>query len=378
MRTLPPPETFTEIPLSEAERERYLRQTSLPGFGEAGQEALRSARVLCIGAGGLGCPALTYLAAAGVGTLGIVDPDQVERSNLHRQPLHGENDLGQRKTDSAARQLRAINPHVEVKTHAIPFTVENAAELLSDYDLLLDGTDNFPTRYLSNDAAFFAGKPNVYGSVFRFEGSVSLFDPHRGGPCYRCLFPEPPEEGSVPNCAEGGVLGVLPGIIGSLQALEAIKWLTGLGDSLRGRLLHFDASTMKFRTLALRADPSCPLCGEAPTLKRLQAVQLPCALGLGELSPEELETQQKLDPTLQLIDVREEREFLQGHIPGARLLPLSQLLQRLGEIDRQRPVYLHCQKGGRSAQAGRLLLDQGFSPVTHLVGGYQAWLSSQS
>jgi sulfur-carrier protein adenylyltransferase/sulfurtransferase len=347
--------------------------------GIAGQRKLKSARVLTVGAGGLGSPLSLYLAAAGVGTIGIVDFDVVDLTNLQRQIVHGTSTLGQPKLESAEARLGDVNPNVRIEKHETRLTSQNALEILGEYDIIVDGTDNFPTRYLVNDACVLLGKPNVYGSIFRFEGQASVFD-SRQGPCYRCLYSEPPPPGLVPSCAEGGVLGVLPGIIGSIQALETIKWIIGAGDSLVGRLLLFDALKLRFRELQLRKDPSCPICGEQPTIRELIDYEAFCGIGAEpaydgpEVTAEELsrEMQQK-GPELVLIDVREPHEWEIAHIEGARLIPLGQLPERLGELDGHAEIVTHCHHGVRSMKALQLLKGAGFSRVRSLAGGIDAW-----
>ncbi|MFL6528712.1 MAG: molybdopterin-synthase adenylyltransferase MoeB, partial [Chthoniobacterales bacterium] len=297
---------------SDDERARYSRQLMLPQIGAAGQERLKNARVLCIGAGGLGSPAALYLAAAGVGTLGIVDSDRVDLSNLHRQILHGTSDVGREKLESARDRIAETNPHVNVVLHNERFTADNAMEIVRNFDIVVDGSDNFPTRYASNDACVLAAKPNVYGSVFQFDGQAAVFAPHLGAPCYRCIFPEPPPPGAAPSCAEAGVLGVLPGIVGLIQATETIKLITGLAEPLLGRLLHFDALKMTFREFKLRRDLQCPICGEAPTISTPQQVGAACASPTG-LTVRELKAKLEAGEPLQLIDVREPAEYEIAH-----------------------------------------------------------------
>jgi molybdopterin/thiamine biosynthesis adenylyltransferase/rhodanese-related sulfurtransferase len=332
---------------------------------------------LCIGAGGLGSPSAMYLAAAGVGTLGLVDADRVELSNLQRQLLYGSGDVGRAKVEAARDRIREINPHVEVRLHHARFTSENAIEIVSDYDLVVDGSDNFPTRYLSNDVCVFAKKPNIYGSVFRFDGQTTVFAPNLGGPCYRCLFPEPPPAGTVPNCAEAGVLGVLPGVIGMMQAIETIKLILGLGDSLVGRLLHFDALKMKFREFKLKRDPQCPVCGENPSITGPIDYEQFCGVGAAESVPEisVTELKRKLDAreTFQLLDVREPNEYEIARIDGARLIPLGELSRRLGEIRNGGEIVVHCHSGVRSAHAVQVLQKAGYRNVFNLAGGIEAW-----
>ena len=316
------------------ENARYSRHLLMPEVGLAGQQRLKSARVLCIGAGGLGSPSALYLAAAGIGTLGLVDADRVELSNLQRQLLHGTSDIGRPKVESARDRLREVNPHIQVQLHEERFTSANAEELVTAYDLVIDGSDNFPTRYLSSDVCVLAQKPNIYGSVFRFDGQTTVFAPHLGGPCYRCLFPQPPPPGTVPSCAEAGVLGVLPGIIGMLQAIEAIKLITGLGESLLGRLIHFDALKMKWREFNLRRDPHCPVCGENPTITELIDYEHFCAGAtpadeaedtVPEITVQELKRRMSAGTPLLLLDVREPFEYDIARIDRATLIPLQQL-----------------------------------------------------
>jgi sulfur-carrier protein adenylyltransferase/sulfurtransferase len=373
------PAVGSETPLSHAEVLRYSRHLLLPEVGITGQRKLKQARVLTVGAGGLGSPLSLYLAAAGVGTIGIVDFDVVDLTNLQRQIVHGTSTLGRPKLESAEARLSDVNPNVRIEKHETRLTSENALEILREYDIVVDGTDNFPTRYLVNDACVLLGKPNVYGSIFRFEGQASLFYA-RQGPCYRCLYSEPPPPGLVPSCAEGGVLGVLPGIIGSIQALETIKWIIGAGDSLLGRLLLFDALRLRFRELQLRKDPACPLCGENPSIRGLIDYEAFCGIGAEpayagpEITAEELarEMQQK-GSNLVLIDVREPHEWEIAHIEGARLIPLSQLPERLGELDGHAEIVTQCHHGARSMKALQLLKGAGFSRVRSLAGGIDAW-----
>ncbi|HOX59621.1 MAG TPA: molybdopterin-synthase adenylyltransferase MoeB [Candidatus Paceibacterota bacterium] len=362
---------------------RYSRQLSLPEVGLEGQRKIRAASVLCIGAGGLGSPIAVYLAAAGIGKLGIVDFDAVELSNLHRQVLHGTADVGRPKTQSAQDALRRLNPNVEVALHNTRLTSENALDIIRPYDIVVDGTDNFPTRYLANDACVLLGKPNVYGSVFRFEGQASLFAPHLGGPCYRCLYPEPPPPGTVPSCAEGGVLGVLPGIIGLIQATEILKLVLGRGTSLLNRLLLFDALDMRFRELKLRRDPQCPLCGDKPVITQLIDYQVFCGAqpisDPATMHPDEVtvhDLKRALDnPQLgiRVLDVREPDEYQIARISGAHLFPLSKLSERLAELNPNQAYYLHCKGGGRSLQALQFLREHGFQQLKSVKGGITAW-----
>jgi molybdopterin/thiamine biosynthesis adenylyltransferase/rhodanese-related sulfurtransferase/molybdopterin converting factor small subunit len=373
------PVTQSEAQLSHAEVLRYSRHLLLPEVGIAGQRKLKAARVLTIGAGGLGSPLSLYLAAAGVGTIGIVDFDAVDLTNLQRQIVHGTSTLGRPKLESAEARLTDLNPNVRIEKHETRLGAENALEILGEYDIIVDGTDNFPTRYLVNDACVLLGKPNVYGSIFRFEGQASVFYANEG-PCYRCLYSEPPPPGLVPSCAEGGVLGVLPGIIGSIQALETIKWIIGAGDSLVGRLVLFDALKLRFRELQLRKDPACPICGENPSIHELIDYEAFCGIGaepsyLGpEITAEELrrELEQK-GSGLVLIDVREPHEWEIAHIEGAQLIPLGQLPERLGELDGHAEIVTHCHHGARSMKALGILKGAGFNKVRSLAGGIDAW-----
>jgi len=359
------------------ELQRYSRHLIMPEVTSEGQSRLKAARVLCIGAGGLGSPAALYLAAAGVGTIGIVDFDDVDLSNLQRQILHGTKDIGRGKLESARDRLHDINPQIELELHKCRFSSENAPQLVSRYDVIVDGSDNFPTRYLSNDVCVFARRPNVYGSVFRFEGQTTVFAPHLGGPCYRCLFPEPPPPESVPNCAQAGVLGVLPGIIGMLQAIETLKLILGIGEVLVGRLLHFDALKVKFRELNLRRDPQCPVCSENPTIFAPIDYEQFCGVGdegaIPGMSPHELKRRMDAGDPFELIDVREPFEYEIARIDGAKLIPLGEIAERLVELEREQPIIVHCHSGKRSAQAVRLLQQRGFAKVYNLEGGIDAW-----
>src|SRR6184192_3069797 len=363
------------VQLSAEELQRYSRHLIMPEVTLDGQRRLKAARVLCIGAGGLGSPAALYLAAAGVGTIGIVDFDDVDLSNLQRQILHGTKDIGRAKLESAQDRLRDINPEIGIELHQCRFSSENAPQIVSKYDIVVDGSDNFATRYLSNDVCVFARKPNVYGSVFRFEGQTTVFAPHLGGPCYRCLFPEPPPPGSVPNCAQAGVLGVLPGIIGTIQANEAIKLILGVGEPLLGRLLYFDALKMKFQEFNLRRDPQCPVCGDSPTITEPIDYEQFCGVATNIPTVSVRELKQKLDARepVQLVDVREPFEHEIASIDSARLIPLGELPDRLGELDRDRLTIVHCHSGMRSAQAVRLLRDAGFAKAFNLEGGIAKW-----
>ncbi len=368
-------------PLSAAELRRYGRHLLLPELGLEGQQRLKASSVLVVGAGGLGSPAAIYLATAGVGRIGLVDFDTVDATNLHRQILHGTSDVGRSKLASARDHLLELNPEIAIETHEARLTRSNALDLLGRYDVVLDGTDNFATRYLVNDACAFLARPNVHGSVFRFEGQVSVFDARRG-PCYRCLYPDPPPPGLVPSCAEGGVLGVLPGVIGVLQAIEAIKLLVNLGDPLIGRLLVFDALGMSFRELRLRKDPACPLCGTHPTLTGLIDYDSWCAGPPEEnaamtesvdLSVRDYQALRERGEDHVLVDVREPHEHQIAHIEGATLIPLRTLPERIGELDRNRTVVLFCHHGGRSMRALEYLRGQGFTRVRNLKGGIDAW-----
>src|SRR5438309_1672643 len=363
--------------MTKDEQLRYSRHMIMPEVGAEGKRRLNAARVLCIGAGGLGSPAALYLAAAGIGKLGLVDFDDVDLSNLQRQILHGTKDVGRKKVDSARDRLRDANPNIEIEAHECRFASKNALEVVSDYDVVVDGSDNFPTRYLSNDVCVFAQKPNVYGSVFRFEGQTIVFAPHLGGPCYRCLFPEPPPPESVPNCAQAGVLGVLPGIIGMLQAIEAIKLILGIGEPLIGRLLHFDALKVKFRELNLRHDAQCPVCGDTPTIFSPIDYEQFCGARDEETIPaiSAHELKRKLDAheAFELIDVREPFEYEIARIDGAQLIPLGEIANRADELQRGQQIVVHCHSGTRSAQAVRLLQQRGFSNVYNLEGGIDAW-----
>jgi molybdopterin/thiamine biosynthesis adenylyltransferase/rhodanese-related sulfurtransferase len=365
------------VHLSTEELQRYSRHLIMPEVTADGQRRLKAARVLCIGAGGLGSPAALYLAAAGVGTIGIVDFDDVDLSNLQRQILHGTKDVGRGKLESARDRLGDINPEIDIELHQCRFSSENASEIVSKYDVVVDGSDNFATRYLSNDVCVFAQKPNVYGSVFRFEGQTTVFAPHLGGPCYRCLFPEPPPPESVPNCAQAGVLGVLPGIIGMLQAIEAIKLILGIGEPLIGRLLHFDALKVKFRELNLRRDAQCPVCGDTPTIFSPIDYEQFCRARDEEtipaISAQELKRKLDAHEAFELIDVREPFEYEIARIDGAKLIPLAEIGERTEELQREQPIVVHCHSGTRSAQAVRLLQQRGFSNVYNLEGGIDAW-----
>jgi sulfur-carrier protein adenylyltransferase/sulfurtransferase len=364
--------------LSPDEVRRYSRHLIIPNVGRDGQEKLKAARVLLVGTGGLGSPLALYLAAAGVGTLGLVDFDVVDESNLQRQVLHGTSDVGRQKLDSARDTLREINPHVEVHLHPTRLTSQNALEIIAQYDIVADGTDNFPTRYLVNDACVLQGKPNVYGSIFQFEGQVSVFGAHNG-PCYRCLFREPPPPGLVPSCAEGGVLGVLPGIVGSLQALEVLKLILGVGEPLIGRLQLFDGLKFKWRELRVRKNPACPVCSEQRTIHQLIDYERFCGITpeptVAQITARELKARLDRGDAVTIIDVREPREWeiasLAGY--GARLIPLGELPQRLNEVDTRNDVVVHCKSGARSARALQQLQAAGVDRIWNLQGGILAW-----
>ena len=369
--------------LTREEVQRYSRHLIMPEVGVDGQRKLKAARVLCVGAGGLGAPASMYLAAAGVGTLGLVDFDAVDASNLHRQVIYDTTDVGKRKLEAARDRLTAMNPSVKVVMHELALTSNNALDVLKDYDVILDGTDNFQTRYLVNDACVLLGKPNAYGSIFRFDGQASVFAV-KGGPCYRCLYPEPPPPGLVPSCAEGGVLGVLPGVIGVIQATEAIKLILGSGQPLIGRLLLYDALQMRFRELKLRRDPECPICGDRPSIHALidydqfcgvvPAHAQPATAGVPEVTVEQMKAKMDRGEDFFLLDVREPNEYQICRIEGAKLIPLGELAQRTGELDLNREMIVHCKMGGRSAKAVSLLQERGFNRVSNLKGGILAWI----
>ena len=382
MATITTPTALPELTTDDLAR--YSRHLILPEVGMEGQRKLKAAKVLCVGTGGLGSPLALYLAAAGVGTIGLVDFDVVDVSNLQRQIIHATPDVGRPKLQSARDRLLAINPEVRVDLYETRLTAANALDILRDYDIVADGTDNFPTRYLVNDACVLLGKPNVYGSIFRFEGQASVFAAEQG-PCYRCLYPEPPPPGLVPSCAEGGVLGILPGLVGVIQATEAIKLILGNGEPLIGRLLLVDALSMRFRELKLRKNPECPVCGQNPTVKQLIDYQQFCGIG-PETTPQEKnvkngipqisvkELKQRLDAgeDVQLIDVREPYEYQIANI-GAKLIPQNDVPQRLAEIDRDREVVVHCKSGGRSQRIAEFLLQQGYPRVANVAGGILAW-----
>ncbi len=377
--------TLTEVQpatatLTNDEILRYSRHLIMPEVGMEGQQKLKAARVLCIGAGGLGSPLALYLAAAGVGTLGIVDFDVVDYTNLQRQIIHSTADVGRKKLDSAAEKLKAINPFLNIRKFETRLSSDNALELFRDFEIIADGTDNFPTRYLVNDACVLTGKPNVYGSIFRFEGQASVFA-MKEGPCYRCLYPEPPPPGLVPSCAEGGVLGILPGLVGVIQATEAIKLILGQGDSLIGRLLLVDALGMKFRELKLRKNPDCPVCGKHPSITKLidynefcgiRGEEKPVEAGVPEIQVEELKRRLDAGEDVFVLDVREPHEYQICNINGY-LIPLGDLPKRVHELDSSREIVAHCRSGARSAKAVDFLRQAGFKKVHNLAGGILAW-----
>jgi adenylyltransferase/sulfurtransferase len=366
------------VPLTRDELVRFSRHLTLDEVGVGGQERLKAGRVLCVGAGGLGSPAALYLAAAGVGTIGLVDFDTVDVTNLQRQVLYTTTDIGRPKLNAASERLRAVNPHLNVETHAVRLDASNALPLISAYDVILDGTDNFAARYLVNDACVIAGRPNAYGSIFRFEGQASVFAAP-GGPCYRCLHPEPPPPGLVPNCAEAGVLGVLPGIIGVIQATEAIKLLLGIGEPLIGRFVIYDALRMRFRELKLPKDPECAVCGEHPTIRELKEYGGYCDAVRREesmdITVKELKDRMDRGDAPRLIDVREPHEAAICTIPGAELIPAAQFAQQLGDFDLTQEIVVHCKSGGRSGQAVQMMKARGFTNARNLTGGVLAWVS---
>jgi adenylyltransferase/sulfurtransferase len=371
-----------EVALSNEEVARYSRHLLLPEVGMEGQLKLKKASIILIGAGGLGAPLGLYLAAAGIGRIGIVDFDEVDVSNLQRQIIHGTKDLGRKKLDSAADKMQDINPHLKIEKYDVPLNSENALDILRNYDIVIDGTDNFPTRYLVNDACVLLKKPNVYGSIFRFEGQATVFA-YEDGPCYRCLYPEPPPPGLVPSCAEGGVLGILPGLIGVVQATEAVKIILGQGTTLKNRLLLYDALGMRFRELKLKRDPACPVCGDHPTVTKLIDYQEFCGIHppAAVQTPsntdaiDAIQLKEKIDrgDKFTLIDVREPHEFQIGRIPGSTLIPLGQLPNRLSELDPDAEIVAHCRSGARSQKAVDLLKQHGFKNVRNMTGGILAW-----
>jgi adenylyltransferase/sulfurtransferase len=373
-----------EVGFGANELRRYSRQMILPEVGLDGQKRLKAAKVLCVGAGGLGSPAALYLASAGIGMIGLVDFDVVDETNLHRQILHGASDVGRHKLQSARARLLEANPDLTVELHETRLVADNASSIVESYDLVIDGTDNFPARYLVNDVCVFSRKPNVYGSIARFEGQCSVFFPAQGGPCYRCLYPEPPPPGAIPNCAEAGVFGVLPGIIGVMQAIEAIKLVVGIGEPLIGRLIHFDALKMKFREFRVRRDPACPVCSDSPTITKPVDYDLFCQgpenphdmtnqTDIPEITVEELKDRMDRHDDFVLLDVRESFEREIATIPGAIHIPLGEIPARFGELDPAREIVIHCKGGVRSAHALEFLRDQGFSKLWNLEGGIHAW-----
>ena len=373
--------------LSNQEVARYSRHLIMPEVGMDGQLKLKAASVLCIGAGGLGSPVAMYLAAAGVGRLGIVDFDVVDYSNLQRQVIHGTPDVGRPKLDSARDTLNAINPEVHIETHDVALSSSNALDVLGGYDVIVDGTDNFPTRYLVNDACVILGKPNAYGSIFRFEGQASVFAA-KDGPCYRCLYPEPPPPGLVPSCAEGGVLGILPGVVGTIQATETVKLIMGVGEPLIGRFLVYDALRMRFRELKLRKDPDCPVCGDNPTVTELIDYEQfcgitpaapapePAAAGADDATVEQLKARLDSADGVFILDVREPQEYQICSIPGSMLIPLGDLPSRLQELDGRGEMIVHCKSGARSAKAVKLLREAGFAQAKNLRGGILRWIDA--
>jgi sulfur-carrier protein adenylyltransferase/sulfurtransferase len=371
------------LTLSKDEILRYSRHLIIPEVGTEGQLKLKAAKVLLVGTGGLGAPLGLYLAAAGIGRIGLVDFDVVDFSNLQRQVIHFTSDVGRPKIVSAAEKMRALNPNVEIVPHETALSSDNALDIIKDYDLVVDGTDNFPTRYLVNDACVLLGKPNVYGSIFRFEGQSTIFA-YPGGPCYRCLYPEPPPPGLVPSCAEGGVLGILPGTIGLIQATETVKLILGIGESLVGRLLTYDALAMRFRELKLRKDPECPICGPNRTIHRLIDYHQFCGIPQAAAAQEENVTDTEIEVTevkarldrgdqFVLIDVREPNEHQICNIPQAKLIPLGQVPSRLNELDKNADIVIHCKSGMRSAKACAILRAAGFATVRNMKGGILAW-----
>ena len=381
MATITEPTALPELTTDDLSR--YSRHLILPEVGMEGQQKLKAARVLCVGTGGLGSPLALYLTAAGIGTLGLVDFDVVDSSNLQRQIIHSTKDIGRKKLDSAEEKLKALNPSINIVKHDTMLSSANALEIIKDYDIVADGTDNFPTRYLVNDACVLLGKPNAYGSIFRFEGQASVFATEQG-PCYRCLYPEPPPPGLVPSCAEGGVLGILPGLVGVIQATEVIKLILGKGEPLIGRLLLVDALNMRFRELKLRKNPECPVCGENPTVTELIDYQHFCGIvpetpqeanvknGIPQISVKELKRRIDAGEDVQLIDVREPYEYQIAQI-GGKLIPQNDVANRLSEIDRDREVVVHCRSGARSQRIAEFLKQAGYPRVVNVAGGILAW-----
>jgi adenylyltransferase/sulfurtransferase len=372
------------VSLSNDEILRYSRHLIMPEVGMAGQLKLKNASVLLVGTGGLGAPLGLYLAAAGIGRIGLVDFDVVDFTNLHRQVIHGTKDVGRPKLDSAEESMLDINPNVKIEKYEVALTSENAMDICKDYDIIIDGTDNFPTRYLVNDVCVLLKKPNVYGSIFRFEGQATVFA-YEGGPCYRCLYPEPPPPGLVPSCAEGGVLGILPGLIGMVQATEAVKLILGQGEPLVGRLMLYDALAMRFRELKLRRNPECPVCGDHPTITKpidyeqfcgitvQEPVAAANALPDTEIDPVEVKKKLEHGDKFLLLDVREPHEYLICNIPGAKLIPLGEVPQRIHELDSLQDIVVHCKSGVRSGKAADFLRQAGFKRVKNMKGGIIAW-----
>jgi len=372
--------------LNQEQIKRYTRHILLPEIGVEGQKKLLAAKVLVVGAGGLGCPISLYLTAAGVGTIGLVDFDTIDASNLQRQILFTTEDIGKSKVEVAAKRLKALNPDVTVNTYAVALKSDNIMDILKNYDMIIDGTDNFPTRYLTNDAAALQGKPNIYGSIFRFDGQLTVFKTPEG-PCYRCLYPEPPPPGEVPSCAEGGVMGAMVGTIGAMQATEAIKLITGVGTPAIGKLVIYNSLDMQFRNLKLRKDPNCPLCGEHPTVKELIDYEMFCGMKVEETQTKETAVKKdeidalglkvKMDEKQDfvLVDVREQNEYDMARIPGSILVPLSQLPNRFHELDKYKgkEIVVHCKMGGRSAKAITFLKQQGFDNLVNVAGGITGW-----
>lgn len=384
MNSIIDPARLEGIEFSNDEIARYSRHLIMPEVTLDGQRKLKAAKVLCIGTGGLGSPIALYLAAAGVGTIGLIDFDVVDYSNLQRQILHGTKDVGRKKLNSARDRIKDINPNINVVLHDAMFRSDNAIQIAEGYDIIIDGTDNFPTRYLSNDVSVFLKKPNIYGSIFRFDGQCTVFAPELGGPCYRCLYPEPPPPGMVPSCAEGGVLGVLPGVIGVIQAIEAVKLIIGVGQPLIGRLLNFDALKMEFREFKVRKDPKCPVCSANPTITELIDYDTFCGIPqaqaaeeaeppVPEISVEELDAKLKSNAPLVLLDVREPYEWDIARLPGAKLIPLGELPSRMSELDSADEIVIYCKIGPRSAKAVRTLQKAGFAKLQNLEGGVAAW-----
>ncbi|MBV9464091.1 MAG: molybdopterin-synthase adenylyltransferase MoeB [Verrucomicrobiae bacterium] len=383
MKSILEPARAAAAKLNHEEIRRYSRHLIMPEVTMEGQQRLKASSILLIGTGGLGSPLALYLAAAGIGRLGLVDFDVVDETNLQRQIVHGTKDVGRRKIESAKDRIHDVNPNVNVDLHETRLSSQNAKQIAAPYDVVIDGTDNFPTRYLANDVSVLLKKPNVYGSIFRFEGQASVFAPHLGGPCYRCFYPEPPPPGSVPSCAEGGVLGVLPGIIGVIQAIEAVKLIVGIGEPLIGRLVLFDALQMRFRELKLRRNPKCPLCGEHPSIRDLVDYEQFCGIGRGEtpdavsalaeISVRELKARLDRREDFVLLDVREPFEYQICRIPGSTLIPLGELPKRVAELDRGKEILIHCKSGGRSKKAVKLLQEAGFARLKNVAGGIEAW-----